>query len=215
MLARAMTKMLQRIRAMMQSESENGKNTTATCESRPMIYRINAPLAWGNKVNDQFRWRVLKLCDNLGWNPETHASWLMACMAFETGRTFSPSVRNPSSSATGLIQFMAATARGLGTTTAKLSQMTAVQQLDYVERYFRPYAHRIRSLEDTYLAILWPRGVGQSLEYILWKTGTRAYWVNRGLDRNRDGKVTKREAAAKVQAMLQEGLRPENVYHFR
>lgn len=179
-----------------------------------MMYKTNNPLAWGSQVSDAFRWRVILLCRNLGWNPETHASWLMACMAFETGRTFSPSVKNPGSSATGLIQFMAATARGLGTTTAKLSQMTALEQLDYVERYFRPNAHKIRSLEDMYMAILWPRAVGAPLEYILWKTGTRAYAVNRGLDRNRDGRVTKLEAALKVREQLEEGLKPENAYHF-
>lgn len=169
------------------------------------------PLPWGARVSADFRARVYRLCSNLGWN-EDHAAWLMACMAFETGRTFSPSVRNPSSSATGLIQFMAATARGLGTTTKALARMSAVEQLGYVERYFRPHAGRIRSLEDMYMAILWPRGIGQVLEYVLWKTGTRTYAVNRGLDANRDGKVTKREAASKVRAMLDEGYLKANVW---
>ncbi|MCK7461122.1 MAG: hypothetical protein MZU84_03195 [Sphingobacterium sp.] len=168
------------------------------------------PLPWGARVSPEFRARVYRLCDNLDWS-EDHAAWIMACMAFETGRTFSPSVRNPVSSATGLIQFMAATARGMGTTTAALARMSAVEQLGYVERYFRPSAALIRSLEDMYMAILWPRGIGQILEYVLWKTGARAYAVNRGLDANRDGRVTKREAAAKVRAMLAEGYAVRNV----
>lgn len=46
------------------------------------------------------------------------------------------------SGATGLIQFMPATAQGMGTTTAALAAMSAVQQLDYVQRYFKPYAAR-------------------------------------------------------------------------
>lgn len=167
-------------------------------------------IAWGAKVAPEFKAKVIRICDGFGWWDDSPSA-LMACMAFETGRTFSPSVRNPSSSATGLIQFMAATARGLGTTTAALARMSAVEQLDYVERYFLPNAGRIRSLEDMYMAILWPRGIGQSLEYVLWKTGTRAYWVNRGLDANRDGKVTKREAAAKVREQLEIGLQPGNV----
>ena len=166
-------------------------------------------IAWGAKVSPEFKLRVFLLCDNLGWTA-AHANWLMACMAFETGRTFSPRVRNPGSSATGLVQFMDATARGMGTTTAKLANMNAVEQLGWVERYFRPNASRIKSLEDMYMAILWPRGVGQALEYVLWKTGTRAYVVNRGLDKNRDGKVTKREAAAKVREQLEIGLQMGN-----
>lgn len=170
------------------------------------------PLSWGAKVPHAFRVRLYALCENLEW-PEEHASWLMAVMAFESGRTFSPRVRNPSSSATGLIQFMAATARGLGTTTRKLANMTAVEQLGYVERYFRPNAGRIHSLEDMYMAVLWPRGIARQLEYVLWKTGTRAYWVNRALDANRDGRVTKREAAAKVAEQLSIGLKNGNVWY--
>lgn len=168
-------------------------------------------LAWGAKVPHAFRAKVFTICRDLGWGDE-HPSWLMACMAFETGRQFRSDTRNPHSSATGLIQFMAATARGLGTTTLKLAAMREVDQLDYVRRYFQPYAHRIHSLEDMYMAILWPRGVGQIIEYVLWKTGTRAYAVNRGLDANRDGRVTKREAAKKVRAQLVAGMRYPNVW---
>lgn len=169
------------------------------------------PLAWGAHVTPEFIRRLYRLCDELGWT-EDHASWLMACMAFETGRSFSPSKRNPQSSATGLIQFMAATAKGLGTTTHALARLSAVAQLAYVQRYFSANAKRITSLEDLYMAILWPRGIGKHLEYVLWRTGARAYFVNRGLDKNRDGKVTKREAVAKVRALLADGLKPGNVY---
>ena len=41
---------------------------------------------------------------------------MMAAMAFETGRRFTADVKNPRSSATGLIQFMESTATLLGTT---------------------------------------------------------------------------------------------------
>jgi hypothetical protein len=169
------------------------------------------PLAWGARVDSPFRLRVYRLCDNLDW-PEQRASDLMAVMAFETGRRFSSRTRNPASSATGLIQFMSATAKGMGTTTTKLAAMSEVEQLGWVEKYFRPNASRIRSLEDMYMAVLWPRGIGQTLEYVLWKTGTRSYAVNRGLDSNRDGKVTKREAAGKVREQLREGLKDGNVW---
>jgi len=169
------------------------------------------PLAWGAHVSRDFIRRVYEICDDLGWT-EDHASWLMACMAFETGRTFSASKRNPMSSATGLIQFMDGTARGLGTTTKKLAQMSDEGQLEYVKRYFASNASRIHSLADMYMAILWPKGIAKSVEYALWRTGTRAYFVNRGLDANRDGVVTKGEAVAKVRALLAEGLKPGNVF---
>jgi len=42
------------------------------------------------------------------------------------------------------------------------------------------------------------------------ETAERAYEQNAGLDSNKDGKVTKQEAAAKVKAKLAKGLLPEN-----
>jgi hypothetical protein len=167
------------------------------------------PLAWGARVIPEFRARVFLLCDHLGWS-EAQASELMAVMAFETGRTFSAKVRNPHSSACGLLQFMAATAKGMGTTTTKLAAMTDVAQLDYVERYLLPMARRIASLEDLYMAVLWPAAIGKPLDTVLWSAGTPSFAVNRGLDANHNGQVTKREAAAKVREQLAVGLLPAN-----
>jgi hypothetical protein len=133
----------------------------------------------------------------------------MAAMAFETGESFSPSIRNQSSSATGLIQFMPSTARNLGTTTDALAAMSAVEQLSYVERYFNPFRGRLGTLEDVYMAILWPRAVGQPNDSVLFSRPSRAYELNSGLDRDRNGDVTKTEASAMVQAKLTKGLREE------
>lgn len=169
------------------------------------------PLCWGARVSTQFRLRLFRLCDELGWS-ERHASWLMACMAFETGRSFSPAQRNfGGSGAVGLIQFMATTARRLGTTTAALARMSAVEQLGFVERYFRPYAARVEGLEDMYLAILWPAAVGKPSGHVLWRRGTPTYAANRGLDLNRNGAVTKQEAAAKARELYAEGMLAGNV----
>ncbi|AFL76216.1 hypothetical protein [Thiocystis violascens] len=167
-------------------------------------------LAWGAHVSPAFRQRVARLCRNLGW-PPPFASLLMTCMKFESGN-FSPRAKNPASSATGLIQFMASTAVMLGTSTAALARMSALEQLDYVEKYFRPLAPRVRTLEDMYLAILWPKGIGKPLAWVLWATGTRAYAANRALDRNRDGRVTKAEATEHLLPLLRKGLRPENAW---
>lgn len=138
------------------------------------------------------------------------SSYLMACMAFESAETFSPSIKNAAGSgATGLIQFMPSTAKGLRTTTAALATMSAVQQLEYVRKYFLPYKGRLHTLGDVYMAILWPAGIGKADSWALWdKTVSRptTYRQNAGLDLNKDGKITKAEATAKVQAKLQKGL---------
>ncbi len=169
-----------------------------------------APLAWGNRVSKTFRDKVRLIASRLGCD----ASDLMSCMAWESGRTFSPAVVNKAGSgATGLIQFMPATAQALGTSTAALAKMTAEQQLDWVEKYFQPYKGKLADLSDLYMAILWPKAVGKPLEYVLWDKDSRptTYRQNAGLDINKDGEITKAECSAKLFAMKAEGQRPENV----
>lgn len=168
-------------------------------------------LAWGSRVAADFREKVKAISARLGID----SSDLMTCMAWESGRTFSPAVKNMAGSgATGLIQFMPSTARSLGTSVGALAQMSAVQQLDWVEKYFQPYKGKLHDLSDLYMAILWPKAVGRPLEYVLWDKTSRptTYRQNAGLDANHDGEITKAECAAKLFAMKAEGLKPGNVF---
>lgn len=165
-------------------------------------------LAWGAKVSSLFRDKVRNIAKDLGCD----ADFLMAAMAFETGETFGPSIRNAAGSgATGLIQFMPSTARGLGTTTDDLASMTAEDQLDFVAEYFANQKGRLHTLEDVYMAILLPSAVGKSNDHVLFSSPSRAYDQNKGLDLNGDGRITKAEAAAKVQAKLDKGRLPGNI----
>lgn len=168
------------------------------------------PLAWGAKVTARFRDKVREISKRIGCDP----SDLMACMAWESGRSFSPAKANMAGSgAIGLIQFMPDTARQLGTTTAALSHMTAEDQLDWVERYFKPYKGKLDTLADLYMAILWPAAVGKPMEHVLWgkKSRPTTYRQNAGLDANRDSLITKAECAAKLYAMKAEGLQAGNL----
>ena len=168
-------------------------------------------LAWGKRVSKEFRDEIANICAGFGWT-EQHANWLMACIAFESGETFSPSIKNAAGSgATGLIQFMPSTALAMGTSVAQLATMAPEQQLQYVRAYFRPYARKIKTLPDMYMAILLPKMVGAGPHAVLFNRGV-AYRQNSGLDSNKDGMVTKQEASAKVQAKLLRGLQPGNVW---
>lgn len=146
----------------------------------------------------------------LGCDPDD----MMSCVAWETGRTFSPSVLNMAGSgAIGLFQFMPTTARLLGTSTVALSKMTAEDQLNYVHKYLVPYKGRLKSLSDMYMAILWPKAVGKPEDYVLFDRAKTpiAFRQNAGLDANKDGKVTKAECSAKLIAIKAEGLKPGNI----
>lgn len=159
-------------------------------------------IAWGRKVSAAFKAKLIAIAASLGCD----ASHLMAAIAFESAETFSPAVRNKLSGATGLIQFMPATAKALGTTTEALAAMTAEVQLEFVAAYFKPFKNKLKTLSDVYMAILWPKAVGKPDAYVLFASPSKAYKQNRGLDINKDGQVTKGEAADKVQRKLSKGL---------
>ncbi|NMC63865.1 MAG: lytic transglycosylase domain-containing protein [SAR324 cluster bacterium] len=141
-------------------------------------------------LDSQFTTAVSNMASRLGTNPD----WILKVMAFETGGSFSTSIRNPRSGATGLIQFMPSTAKRLGTSTSALAQMSKIEQLKYVEQYFAPYAGKMNTFEDVCMAVFWPAAIGKDPNTTLFGTGTKAYAQN-PLDSNRDGKVTVKEYA--------------------
>lgn len=133
---------------------------------------------------------IARVAKNIGVNPND----LAAVISFETGGTFSPSKRNPKSSATGLIQFMA----GSGGTKGKYYGMTRDQfgslsfdeQMKYVEKYFMDRSSRFRAgneakntTGDVYGAVT---GYG-------YKKGSREYNLNKVWDSNKNGIIEKGE----------------------
>lgn len=173
-----------------------------------VVPEVTSKIAWGSKVSSLFRERILWTASALALDP----NWLMACMAWETGEKFTADVKNMAGSgATGLIQFMPTTAQELGTTVAKLAAMTAEDQINFVYKYFKLMISRkgpITSLEDCYMAILWPAAIGKPATYALFEKSKAptAYRQNAGLDSNSDGIVTKWEAASHVRDKLTKGI---------
>jgi murein DD-endopeptidase MepM/ murein hydrolase activator NlpD len=97
--------------------------------------RQSVPLVPGldPRIDTKFLQSVAKIAQSVGANPED----LLKTMLYETGGTLSPSARNKRTNATGLIQFMPATARGLGTNIDALSQMSPQEQLVFVQKYLK------------------------------------------------------------------------------
>jgi hypothetical protein len=157
-------------------------------------------IAWGARVSAAFKSKLIQISQNIGVDP----NFLISAMAFETGETFTPSIKN-STGATGLIQFTPATAIELGTGTDELAAMTAEDQMDYVEKYFDPYKNMLETVEDVYMAILWPAAIGKPNSWVLFSRPSPQYDRNSGLDTDKDGNVTKEEAAAMVRAKLRKG----------
>ena len=147
----------------------------------------------------EFCSKLQNICDKLHISPE----WLLAVMYVES--RINPYAVNKYSGATGLIQFMPATAKALGTTTAELLNMTAVDQLDYVYLYLKPYTGKMHSLMDVYFAIFFPAAIGKPADYVLQTSKLSASLIasqNAGYDINSDGEITVAEVENKLYKIL-------------
>ena len=125
---------------------------------------------------------------------------LIGLMNSESG--LNPKARNKRSRATGLIQFMPSTARELGTSVDSILNMSAIEQLDYVEKYLQK-AKKIRfgsseklDAGELYALTYLPARANRS---VLATSNEKYYKWNKGLDLNKDGKITKDELAQRVE----------------
>jgi hypothetical protein len=109
----------------------------------------------------------------------------------ETGHTLDSTARNKVTGATGLIQFMPATARFLGTTCEQLAAMTNVQQMDYVQKHLGIFRGRYRDWVDLYCGIFWPAAVGKPDTYRI--TSDVVAKQNPLFDINKDTDIEKSE----------------------
>lgn len=127
--------------------------------------------------------------------------WLWRVMQQESG--LDPhKFNNAGSGALGLIQFMPNTLAGMGLTKQDILGTDAAGQMKFVEQYMKNSGlHNIENptIGDVYMAILWPKAMGKPDDYVLYSNGDgKLYSQNAGLDINKDGKVTKAEATAKM-----------------
>lgn len=149
---------------------------------------------------------VTEMATRLKVQPE----WLMVVMRFETGSSFRPNIRNKYSGAVGLIQFIPTTASHLGTTTGHLSGLSAVEQLKWVEKYFKPYCGRMNNPYDVYIVVFAPRFLGCPDHTVLYRRhgktalDRRRYSYNRVLDTNRDGLITITDVKSQIRRFVPE-----------
>ena len=138
-----------------------------------------------------FKAKLLQVSDSLG----IHFSWLVEIIWHES--RFNHKAVN-SIGATGLIQFLPGTAKGLGTSPNALYNMSAVNQLDYVYKFYRHAKGKFKQLTDIHLYAFFPVALlnnwpdSKVIEYGKLSAGLLAR-SNPGLDTNKDGKITIRE----------------------
>lgn len=129
---------------------------------------------------------ILDGAKKLGINPNDLAS----VISFETGGTFSTNARNPTSSATGLIQFMEGSDgkdddKYFGMTRNQFGNLLPLQQMEHVVSYLKGRGIKPGAgVAEVYDAVA---GYG-------YKRGSAGYESNKVWDVNKDGVVAKGEA---------------------
>lgn len=153
-------------------------------------------------TSSAFKRALLDVAAELGLN----ADFLAAVISFETGETFSPSVRSGGdpTAAVGLIQF----ANSGGYSNAQkdaFARMSADAQMrGPVAAHYRKVLNgrKITSLADHYMVVLASGSVGKPPGAPLFVSPANTYEKNRSLDADGDGTITVGEATARVQAKL-------------
>lgn len=133
-----------------------------------------------------YKQNLLRVSNLLGIPP----AWLDTCIYIESKRNLQ--AVNTSSNATGLIQFMPATARDLGTTVEQIKQMNYDQQFDLIYLYFQKNlrGREVKRPFDIYLIIFYPAYFGHSLDTVF---PQNVYNQNKGLDYDKNGQLSVRD----------------------
>lgn len=149
-----------------------------------IVQMLNVPGL--DRMSPEFRSDLWRLATRLGLD----AGYIAAVMSHESG--FKPNATNPQGGATGLIQFMPATAKNMGTSVQALASMSAESQLQWVERFYRPYAKTMRKdvPGDYLMATFMPAFIGQPADTVLFARGTIGYTQNSGFDHAQKGTIT-------------------------
>ncbi len=126
---------------------------------------------------------------------------LMCLMNSESG--VKTTAVNKRSGATGLIQFMPATAKGLGTSCSALKAMSPEEQMVYVEKCIMNskkaagLGNQKIGAGTLYALIFLPARANRD---IVTTSGEKYYSSNTGLDMDNDGKISKADLAKRIRS---------------
>ncbi|WP_173912973.1 M23 family metallopeptidase [Acinetobacter sp. Marseille-Q1618] len=137
-----------------------------TASDHEVINAVSTKRTGRFSLNDEQKREIIRVSKAIGVNPND----LAAAISYETISTFSPKIRNPDSSGTGLIQFMQYTdGTGKtknqpehtwdywGMTRTQFGNLSFTQQMVYVEKYFKDRGFKESkqsSLAQIYAAIM-------------------------------------------------------------
>jgi uncharacterized protein (TIGR02594 family) len=168
------------------SENNNQQNAPKKLVYEDMVVNMHG---------QEFLDKLVKICKNLGLDP----NFMLSTMYVEC--RFNPKAQNPKSKASGLIQFMPSTAVGLGTTVDNIIKLKAIDQLDWVEKYYNSFKSllpKIKEPAESYFVVFYPAAIGKPDSYVLGSEKSDDYAKlvasqNGIYDLNKNGYITKGE----------------------
>ena len=156
----------------------------------------------GGSIDAAFQKKLEEVAKRLKVKP----SDLLGIMKHESG--LKASAVNPYTGATGLIQFMPATAKRMGTSVEALKNMSAIEQLDYVEKFYKPIAGKAKDIGDLYMFTFLPAVVGKPDNYVIGSKGSgksiyglsqdALYRQNAAFDKDKKGYYTVGDVKARI-----------------
>jgi uncharacterized protein YidB (DUF937 family) len=177
------------IEAIMDGNKVNSEKTNADSsvsnDDSPVIKNVHINASGAALKEPGFMSALEKLSSNIGVDKND----LLKIMSKESG--LNPKAVNKFSQATGLIQFMPKTANGLGTSIDELYNMSATEQLKYVEMYFKKLGVKPgMDVGDLYILTFYPAASGKPNNHVIATKGSKVYDQNYVLDVNKNGEIT-------------------------
>lgn len=167
-------------------------------------------------LSDEFYNKIIKISKDIKCDPND----LMGIINLETAGTFDPSKKN-SIGATGLIQFLPDITekeikdgtpkdmvKRVGKRISELEKMSAEEQLDYVEKYFKSHIKEkdIKGQIDgatLYSIVFWPIAANKGSDYIIARQGSKVYTQNPLLDKDKSDKaITKNDLGERLKDFI-------------
>lgn len=185
------------------------KTSVANNLTKPISYNYSSTPKYStlnkNYLNKEFLNKVKQVAKNINCDYED----LLALMNSESSLdpTAAHKNKNGEKTAVGLIQFTKSAAipelnkvYGLNLTLEKIEKMSALEQLDLVEKYYKMNADKLPkgkklTAADLYAVTFLP---ARAKKEVLTRSGEDYYKSNKGLDVNKDGAITKSDLNARL-----------------
>lgn len=180
-------------------------------------------LAWGKMAPSRaFLEKVVLIADEVGtdpsflltqfwgesgFNPQAHLNSSKGAMK----SSVDPTTIGKSTIGGGLFGLMRQWAKpAVGVAFDDFMHMDALEQLDYARKFYLGAKGKLKTMNDVFIYTFYPAALGKKDSYVIARKGEPTYDQNKHFDTNKDGDITKGEAAATRYKMYLTGMKDGN-----